>query len=164
MLETAPLVPTFEVNQIAKIIHTRDNGTELPNVRNFNHALRHAIPSVEFVVDLRSHDFGEIEYELARTRPVIPWLLMHEAGRDFEHTVVVTGYDRVNQRIMVNDPRTGSGPSDMEVTRFIENWEGTERTLIKLKVNQKVQRMLTEWVEERTREERIEEVEKLAGT
>ncbi len=162
-METAPEVPTFEIRHIAKIVRTRDNGTWQPNVRNINTALQRSIPSVEFTVDSKAHDFKEIEQELARSKPVIPWLLIHEPGRDYEHTIVVTGYNRVNQQIAVNDPMPSrsNGPSLMNITQFIEEWEATERTLIKLKVNQRVQRMLTEWVEVKTRDM---EVQKIAST
>ena len=99
-------------------------------------------------------------------KPVIPWLLVREPPREYEHTIVVTGYDRVNQQMAVNDPQRSSGPSLMDVTQFIQEWEGTERTLIKLKVNQRVQRMITEWVEEKVKEEKVREVEvqKIAST
>ena len=138
------------------------DGAWQPNVRNINTALQRAIPSVEFTVDSRPHDFKEIERELARLKPVIPWLLVREPPREYEHTIVVTGYDRVNQQMArSNDPQRSSGPSLMDVTQFIQEWEGTERTLIKLKVNQRVQRMITEWVGEKSREV---EVQKIAST
>lgn len=157
MLQTAPELPVFEVKEIAKIVGTLDTGTELPNVRNINKALRRAIPSVEFSVDFGPHDFKEIEEELDAGKPVIPWFLVREGERAYEHTVVVTGYDPVGQLIAVNDPQR-SGPSEVEVARFMKEWEGTERTLIKLRVNMRVQRLITEWVEEKAKEVEVVQV------
>jgi predicted double-glycine peptidase len=150
-----PQVPSFELPQIAKIVGTTVVGTELKNVRNMNEALEKAIPSVEFDVDFKSHDFKEIEEELAKSRPCIAWLLVRETGsREYWHSVVIRGFDRRNQTVSVNDPQRGQ--MDMQTAQFIEEWEGTERTLIKLKVGEKIQRKLTEYMEEYQKTKRLE--------
>ena len=154
--ETAPEMPNFETGEIAKIVGTLHNGTTLPNVLKINRALRRSIPSVEFSVDFNPHDFTEIVEELRVSRPVMPWLLRREGERAYEHVVVVTGYDPVEQLVAVNDPQGGI-PSAIGVTEFMDQWEGADRILIKLKVNQKIQRLITDWVEETAR--KVEAVE-----
>lgn len=163
LAEPAPQIPSFEVKEIAKIVGTTVTGTELRNVPDINRALERSIPSVEFVVDYVSHDFREIEEELAHYRPVIPWLFIREAGREYEHTLVVRGYEPQQQLIDVNDPQRGNGrPTQMPITQFIEEWEGTERMLIKLKVGARIQRRLTEYMEKYAT--RVEEVFKVVRT
>jgi len=158
LLGTAPEVPDFEIGEIAKIVGTLSNGTTLPNVLRINRALRRAIPSVEFSVDFNPHDFSEIVEELDTSKkPVIPWLLRHEGERTYEHVVVVTGYDPVEQLISVNDPQAAV-PSEIEVADFMNQWEGADRILIKLKVDQKIQRLITDWVEEAARGLEVSEV------
>lgn len=157
LLETAPEMPIFEIGEIAKIVGTLHNGTTLPNVLKINRALRRAIPSVEFSVDFNPHDFTEIVEELRTWKPVIPWLLRREGQRAYEHVVIVTGYDPVEQLIAVNDPQ-GSVPSEIEVAEFMNQWEGADRILIKLKVDQKIQRLITDWVEETARKMEAVEV------
>ena len=157
MLGTAPEVPIFEASEIAKVVGTLRTGTTLPNVLEINKALRRAIPSVEFSVDFNPHEFGEIEEELGAWKPVIPWLLRREGQRAYEHVVVVTGYDQGKQLVSVNDPQR-SAPSEVEVAGFMNQWEGADRILIKLKVDEKIQRLITDWVEEKAREVEVVEV------
>lgn len=153
-MEVAPEVPSFEIAEIARTIRTNETGTLLGNVRKINVALEKAIPSVEFSVDFKSHQFREIEKELANSRPVIAWLFVKEGNRRYEHTLVVRGYDKEKQLVAVNDSLRGNGPSEVPISKFMEEWEGAGGTLIKLRVGARVQRKLTEYIEKASIKER----------
>jgi len=149
--------PNLDIDDIAKIIETRGDGTLPQNVRNLNTDLNvlRAIPSLEFDVDLRMHTLSEIEEEIRANRPVIAWVeLSDAAGHKCSHAVVVTGMDRQTDLIYYNDPMLGE--TQEEVGAFLSRWENVDRILIKVKIGKREQRLLDEYVQKERERARTE--------
>lgn len=134
----------LSVKQIARAVHTKPDGTDFEDVDDINLKLEKIVPSVEFEVNDKRYDFKAIESELARRTPVIAWLYLKDADGSGWHSVVVTGYDRINQRIMVNDPWRGQ--LSMTVGDFMREWHN--QMLIRLKLGTRIQRRITEFTEQ----------------
>jgi hypothetical protein len=149
-------LPSFELEEIMEIVETQATGTDFMNVRKMNVKLEKTVPSVEFDVNPASRQFRDIEEELAERRPVIAWLYVTIDEDGCYHAVVITGYDRTRQIIMLNDPMRGK--IEQQVGQFMAEWQKTGQMLIKLKVGKKVQRKLTEYLEEKA-ERRMEVVQ-----
>lgn len=139
------LLPDLEVSDIAEIVNTREDGTLLEDVNNINsnEEILKAIPSIEFEAKMLC-SFTEIETEVAENRPVIAWMVVSANGREFKHSVVVTGVDRGTHLIYYNDPIFGAKEED--IGRFMIMWEKMDRTLIKVKIGKREQRLLDEWL------------------
>ena len=148
---------SFSLKQIARIIHTKSDGTDFDDVVDINKRLERVVPSVEFEVNPRPYNFKDIEHELANQRPVIAWLYISDANGGCCHSAVVTGYDRINQKIMINDPLRGQ--LSMAVGDFMDEWQKTSQTLIRLKLGTRIQRRMTEF----TGQPEVEEGMEIAG-
>jgi uncharacterized protein YvpB len=145
------VLPALDVSDIAKIVNTREDGTMLEDIKNINsnEEILRAIPSIEFETKMLS-SFKEIETEINENRPVIAWIMASAEGREFEHSIVVTGIDRDRHRIHYNDPFLGRREED--IGRFMTMWEKVDRTLIKVKIGKREQKLLDEWLSKKETE------------
>jgi len=149
-----PKIPSLSVKRIARIVHTGHDGTDFEDVQEINKNLEKTVPSLEFEVDPRSYQFREIEAELAHQRPVIAWLYISDEKRACCHAAVVVGYDRVNQMIILNDPLRGE--VSIKVGDLMAEWQRTEQSLIRLRLGDRLQRRITEYIEQPEAEEAME--------
>jgi hypothetical protein len=128
-------VPRLTVYDIKSIVETSSEGTVFPDVPLINAALRNAIPAIEFDVDLHYRRFEDILDQLRNEQPVIPLLQIEDAVHSYGHSVVVRGFDRAAQLVLVNDPLdTHKKPSSMATPEFMRAWDGGDRYLIKVKI------------------------------
>jgi len=138
----------LEIDDICRIVKTTSDGTIFENVKLINSDKRilKAIPSIEVVAKYEHHTLEDIEEELRNGRPAIAWILPREAvDRDTQHSIVITGIDKEGYKICCNDPIFGV--REMSLGDFISCWDATDRTLVKVKVGQRLQRILDEWAE-----------------
>jgi hypothetical protein len=138
----------LEIDDICEIVRTTSDGTIFENVKliNSDERVLKAIPSIEIVAKYEHHVLNEIEEELSNGRPVIAWILPPEAvDREMQHSIVITGIDKTGYKISYNDPIFGG--REMSLGEFISCWDETDRTLIKIKVGERIQRILDEWAE-----------------
>lgn len=141
--------PNLDIDEIGNIVETAIDGTLPEKVMNLNRnrEVLKAIPSLEFDVDLRTHAFSEIEQEIESNRPVIAWVELADARglRKTVHAIVITGLNRERHLIYYNDPMFGEREEDIGV--FMSGWENVDRILVKIKIGQKEQRILDEYVQ-----------------
>jgi hypothetical protein len=141
-------VPDFDIEKIGKIVETRKDGTYPEKVMNLNKVkeIMTAIPSIEFEYEIKRHAIDEIEEELdeLNKQPMIAWVTLMK-GRKAAHAVVVTGLE--NRIVYFNDPIYGKQEEDLAT--FLTRWEDQDRTLIKVKIGKKRQKMLEEFEQTR---------------
>jgi ABC-type bacteriocin/lantibiotic exporter with double-glycine peptidase domain len=154
-------IPSFSIRQIARIVHTKHDGTDFDDIQEINKKLERVVPSLEFEVDSRSYQFREVEAELAHQRPVIAWLYINDEKGGCYHTAVLVGYDRLNQMVMLNDPLRGQ--ISITVGDFMAEWQGTEQSLIRLRLGDRLQRRITEYIEQPEVEEAMETAREQRG-
>jgi len=137
-------IPNLEVEDIAKIIDTNEDGTVLDNINNLNsnREVLRAMPSLRFEYS-HSNSFSQIENEINANMPVIAWILISDNHREFVHSVVVTGVDVENDLIYFNDPAYGE--SQKKIGSFISMWEKIDTVLIKIRMGEREQRKITEY-------------------
>jgi len=137
-------VPDFDIEKIGKITETRKDGTYPEKIMNLNKVkeITTAIPSIEFEYEIKRHTIDEIEEELdeKNKQPMIAWVTLM-SGRKAAHAVVITGLE--NRIVYYNDPIYGKQEEDLET--FLTRWEDQDRTLIKVKIGKKRQKMLEEF-------------------
>jgi len=150
-------VPDYTIDEISKIINTREDGTLLEGVKQINEdkTFLKSIPSLEFETKYPCR-FPEIENEINANRPVIAWILVSDGHRGFKHSVVITGVDTENGHVYYNDPAYGEVQE--EIGRFISTWEDVDTILIKIKIGAREQRIMPEYVSNEN-DERREEAE-----
>jgi hypothetical protein len=136
--------PDFDLEKIGKIIETRRDGTYPEKVKNLNKVKEvvTAMPSIEFEYEMKRHAIDEIEAELNDKQPMIAWVTLM-SGRRTAHAVVITGLE--NGIVYYNDPIYGEQKEDLP--SFLTRWEEQDRTLIKVKIGKKTQRILEEFEE-----------------
>ena len=86
--------PNLDVAKISEVIKTSaDNGgTTFDNIKHINEELKKTKPSVEFIADF-GHKFEDIKKEISNNRPVIAWIAVPSPHGDFNHSIVITGFD-----------------------------------------------------------------------
>lgn len=131
-------VPNMDVREIAETIGTDVLGTSLEDVKKINAKLLKTVPSIEFVAEMNC-SFSEIEKEILQGKPVIAWVRI-----PFSHSIVVTGIDTTLLIVYYNDPQKGK--RQMEMGKFISCWGEVDNTLVKVKVGEKLQRIIPEYV------------------
>ncbi len=141
-------IPNLSVEEISETMGTDELGTPLENVENINEKLQKALPSVEFVSEMNC-SFIEIEKEISDGKPVIAWVRIPHP-----HSIVVTGLNKALLIVQYNDPELGK--RQIEMGRFISAWNQNDNVLIKVKIGEKVQRIIPEYAEkkEQSREEK----------
>ncbi|MGF3573532.1 MAG: cysteine peptidase family C39 domain-containing protein [Candidatus Bathyarchaeia archaeon] len=130
-------IPNLNIKEISEAIETDELGTALENVKKINEKLVKAVPSIEFVAELNCN-FAEIEHEIFNNRPVIAWIKI-----PFCHSVVITGLNKESLIIYYNDPQRGK--ECMNLGKFMSAWREIDNVLIKVKIGEKVQRILPEY-------------------
>jgi hypothetical protein len=138
-------VPDFDLETIGKIVETKVDGTYPDKVLNLNGVkeVSSAIPSIEFEFELKSHTLTEIEKEIEEKQPPIAWVELTDDHHRCTHAVVVTGFDKLNDKILFNDPIFGERSEPLP--NFLSRWENEDRVLVKVKIGKKKQRMLEEF-------------------
>ena len=130
-------IPNMDVKEISRTIGTDELGTALENVKKINEKLLKAVPSIEFVAEINCN-FAEIEHEILHGKPVIAWIKI-----PFCHSVVVTGLNKESLIVYYNDPQRGR--RSMEMGKFMSAWCEMDNVLIKVKIGEKVQRIIPEY-------------------
>ena len=134
-------IPIETLKEISLAMGTDELGTPLDGTKGLNSALEKAQPSIEFEDKIRS-SLSEIEKELEQEKPVIVWLKI-----PFSHSVVVTGLSKETLTVYFNDPLKGK--RELEMGKFLSAWEALDKILIKVKIGEKVQRTMTDFIEEK---------------
>lgn len=134
-------VPNMDIEEISKTIGTDELGTPLENVKKINEKLLKAVPSIEFVAELNC-SFEEIENEILQGKPVIAWVRI-----PYAHSIVVTGLNKDLLIIYSNDPQLGN--KQIEMGMFISAWNNNDNVLIKVKIGEKIQRVIPEYAEKK---------------
>lgn len=141
------VLPSLNIKQIGRIVGTDLTGTSLEGIKNLNmnRKILKLVPSLEFGCK-QLCEFEEIVAEIKSNRPVIAWISASDEKTQFKftHSVVITGVDAEGQAICYNDPIWGE--KEESVADFMRKWEGTDRTLIKIEIGTRAQRLLDEWV------------------
>lgn len=137
-------IPDFDIERIGKITETRQDGTYPEKVKNLNAVKEVAatMPSIEFEYEMKRHTIDEIEEELNDKQPMIAWVTLMSGHRP-AHAVVITGLEMETRMVYYNDPIYGKQKEDLP--SFLTRWEDQDRTLIKVKIGKKTQRMLEEF-------------------
>lgn len=137
-------IPIFELHDIVECIGTTDLGTPNgSNLDNINDMLIKCVPSIEFYRDNSYPRWASIVKDLSDNKPVILWILCQDpAGRYFDHSVVVIGYE--NRKVFYIDPIYGR--QEESIDTFLEKWEEVDRFAIRLKVGERIERKLTEYL------------------
>jgi uncharacterized protein YvpB len=138
--------PNLDVTKISEVIKTSaDNGgTTFANIKHINEQLKKTRPSLEFVADF-GHKFEGIKKEITNGRPVIAWIAIPSPQGDFNHSIVITGFDEDKLIIYYNDPVYGR--ESVPTLQFMNMWNGCFRILIKIEIGEKKQRLMEEYVE-----------------
>jgi len=138
--------PNLDVPKISEVIKTTaDGGTNFEDIKHINDQLKKARPSLEFVADI-DHKFEAIKEEIANNRPVIAWIAVPSPNGDYNHSIVITGFDEDKLIIYYNDPVYGR--ESVPTLQFMNMWDGCFRILITIKIGEKKQSLLEEYVEE----------------
>lgn len=136
-------VPNMSVEEISRAIGTDELGTPLENVEKINEKLLKTLPSVEFKAEINC-SFSELENEILNGRPVVAWVKTPHS-----HSIVVTGIDKGALIVYCNDPEVGR--RTWEMGPFVSAWNENFNILIKVKIGEKVQRIIPEYAEKSER-------------
>jgi len=142
-------VPDMNVDEIAKIIGTDELGTPLDQVEKINESLIKAVPSIEFKSELNC-SFIEIENEIQSEKPVIAWI-----KKPHSHSVVVKGLDKNKLIVFINDPESESKHITMQMGKFIDAWARNSNILIKIKIGERMQRVMPEYTQDTEASEKV---------
>lgn len=138
-------IPEIDLEEVSSAIGTDELGTALENVKNINKKLEKAVPSIEFEA-LMNCNLDEIESEILKGNPVIAWI-----KNPFPHSIVLTGLDKELLVVYCNDPQKGK--VRMEMGEFMSAWERMDNVLIKVKIGEKIQRIIPEYSQKGEKEE-----------
>jgi len=133
-------IPDMSIEEISAAIGTDELGTSLSQVDKINEKLLKAVPSIEFEAKINC-TLSDIEQEIEKGKPVIAWLRMPHA-----HSIVVTGINKEMLIVYYNDPQKGK--RQMEMGKFMSAWESIDNVLIKVKIGEKIQRIMPDFAEE----------------
>jgi len=139
-----PDVPDLDITTIAKAIKTDDGGTMFANLKGVNNELIKSSPSIDFVPEWGCK-LEDIEAELKAQHPVIAWVTMPSPQGPYSHSIVITDIDKENLAIYYNDPVYGK--KEMPLGEFISMWKESFSILIKIKIGERRQRFIEEYVE-----------------
>ena len=140
--------PTIE--QIAQTIGTTELGTDFNSIENINIIIDESIPSVEFKTDKTYPNWDSISKDIQDQKPVILWIeCRDQLGVPYTHSVVVDGYTK--NKVFYKDPLHGTIEEDM--TTFLPKWDALDRYAIRVKVGERVERKLTEFIKGEEKDE-----------
>jgi len=135
-------LPLKSLQELSSAMGTDELGTPLDGVQGLNSILNKTLPSIEFEGKIRC-TLAEIEEDLEMEKPVFAWLKM-----PFPHSIVVTGLDKQTLTIYYNDPLKGK--NKIEMGKFMSAWEALDRVLIKVKIGEKLQRTMIDFIDDKT--------------
>ncbi len=130
--------PNLDVTRISELLKTSADigGTYLENIKNINEEFRKTRPSLEFVPSTNQRIEDIIEEVTKNQIPVIAWVIMPDPNGDYPHSIVITDVDEDKLLICYNDPVYGK--ETVPIREFTSMWDGNYRTLIRLKIGEKV--------------------------
>ncbi|MFH2110804.1 MAG: C39 family peptidase [Candidatus Bathyarchaeota archaeon] len=132
-----------ELDEIMKAVGTTELGTEFGSIENINRLLEKSVPSVEFRRDSSYPQWETIIKDIEETKPVILWVeLKDQIGRPYGHSVVVEGY--TNNKVLYKDPLHGDLKEGIDT--FLSKWDAMDRYTIRVKVDERAERKLTEYI------------------
>jgi len=150
MRQTIKGIPKLTVDRISKIIGTEGDGTPLGyNIEKINDELIHTIPSLEFKIDYLVSKWeiicNDINMQAPFKRPVIMAIMQYDTHQtDFvKHTVVLLKADNAN--VVYFDPIYGE--MFEPTNKFYNQWLYMDRFCIRLKIGERAQRIIEEFVE-----------------
>lgn len=128
---------------------TKGSGTAFDDIQRINERLLPCIPSVRFVPEYPC-EWEEIMKEYNESKPIIAWMWLSDNRdatgiRGCGHSVVI--FDILPQGLICyNDPIHGVVSEDTGT--FISKWEHEDvnRTLVKVKVGDRTQRDMSEYL------------------
>jgi hypothetical protein len=143
-------VPRLSIKTIARIIKTEaGRGTSFDDITRVNTRLLPSIPSIKFYAEFPC-PWDNIIKENGEEKPIIAWVWLPNnrdptGERGCGHSVVITDLDLSLGEIFYNDPLTGVCREDMG--KFISKWEHEEvnRSLVRVEVGERAQRVLGEY-------------------
>jgi predicted double-glycine peptidase len=137
--------PDLDVKAISEAVRTNEeeSGTSFEDIKRINEKLIKTKPSLEFVAGF-NHKIEEIKEEIDNDRPVIAWVMMPSPQGDFRHSIVITEFDEDKLLIYYNDPVYGK--ENVPARKFMDMWGELFYILIKIKIGEKKQRKLEEYV------------------
>jgi ABC-type bacteriocin/lantibiotic exporter with double-glycine peptidase domain len=142
-------IPDLDVPEVADAVRASadDGGTTFENIELINELLLDAKPSLEFVAG-SGHSFDEIKEELGEPNrlPVIAWITVPSPQGSFNHSIVITDIDEEKLIICLNDPVYGK--ETMSIREFMQMWEQSFRILIRIRIGERKQRLMKEYLKE----------------
>jgi hypothetical protein len=120
------------VADIAGVVETDDEGTDMDNVRDLNKDRRvvAATPSIEFDARKIQRDIREAMEDLnpQHRLPAIAWLILGEGYDERCHAVCLTEIKRETDEITYIDPWYGQKTENL--VPFSHEWEKADRWLV----------------------------------
>lgn len=142
------VVPSIE--RISEIIGTTQLGTEFNSIEKINFLIEESIPSVEFKTDTSYPSWDSIVNDLKDQKPVITWIECHDLlGIPFTHSIVIDGYSK--NKVFYKDPLYGI--IEENITSFLTKWDAVDRYTIRVKVGERIERKLTEFIKGEEKDE-----------
>jgi len=147
-------IPRLSISAIAETVlaQTEGGGTSFDDIIRINEKLLTSEPSVEFAPKYPC-EWEEIVEENTKGKPIIAWIwLSDNRGHGCGHSVVIFDINVSEGVIYYKDPIHGDIEED--VGQFISKWEHEDvnKTLVKVKVGERVQRKIPEYAMEREEE------------
>ena len=136
------IAPTLE--NIMKAVGTTELGTDFVSIENINPLLEKSVPSVEFKKDSSYPNWETITADLLESKPVILWIeCINHLGNPYGHSVVVDGYTK--NKVLYKDPLHGNVEEGIDT--FLLKWDAMDRYTIRVKVGERIERKITEYLE-----------------
>lgn len=131
------------VEKIALTIGTTQLGTDFNSIENINIIIEESIPSVEFKTDKTYPNWDSIIKDIQDDKPVILWIeCQDQLGIPYTHSIVVDGYTR--NKVFYKDPLHGT--IEESLATFLPKWNAVDRYTIRVKVGERLERKLTEFI------------------
>lgn len=135
------IVPSVE--KISQVIGTTLLGTDFNSIENINLIIQESIPSVEFKTDKTYPNWDSITKDIQNNKPVILWIeCQDQLGIPYTHSIVVDGYTR--NKVFYKDPLHGT--IEESLATFLPKWNAVDRYTIRVKVGERLERKLTEFI------------------
>ena len=142
------IVPS--IDKITQTIGTTELGTDFNSIENINTIIEESTPSVEFKTDQRYPNWDSILKDLQDQKPVILWIeCRDQLGVPYTHSVAVDGYTK--NKVFYKDPLHGT--IEEEMTTFLPKWDAVDRYTIRVRVGERVERKLTEYIKGEEKDE-----------
>jgi len=120
-------------DEIAKIIKTTISGTHFSEIENINKVMTSSVPSLELITEFKSHTLLDIRKELESGLPLFVWIVINDESKNYLHSVVITGMNKIEKTISYNDPIYGKEIT-VSQSKFMSMWELDDARMIKTKI------------------------------